>query len=150
MKPGYIINTASTIVLYNLRYLWRSDAEGEPCNINTSDTEQRLCRIACLGHLWERTSKHAQQRLKILGFFADYGAAATSDAFDVSRRTRYRWKQTLRQAGGDRGSPDCQILRAQASATATAPMLAKANPPTARAIPQPRQSQTAGLAETLV
>ncbi|WP_423910159.1 helix-turn-helix domain-containing protein [Candidatus Spongiihabitans sp.] len=39
------------------------------------------------------TSKHAQQRLKILGFFADHGAAATCDAFKVSRRTLYRWKQ---------------------------------------------------------
>ena len=64
-----------------------------------SDTEQRLCRIACLGQLWERTSKHAQERLKILGFFADYGAAATSDAFDVSRRTLYRWKQCARPGG---------------------------------------------------
>ncbi|WP_423908396.1 helix-turn-helix domain-containing protein [Candidatus Spongiihabitans sp.] len=58
-----------------------------------SDTEQRLYRVACLGQLWEMASKHAQQRLKILGFFANHGAAATSDAFNVSRRTLYRWKQ---------------------------------------------------------
>ena len=61
-------------------------------------------RAACLGHLWEMTSKHAQQRLNILGFFAEHGAAATCDAFDVSRRTLYRWKQALRQAGGDRAA----------------------------------------------
>ncbi|WP_423909593.1 hypothetical protein [Candidatus Spongiihabitans sp.] len=29
---------------------------------------------------------------------ADYGAAATSDAFDVSRTTRYRWKQCAKPA----------------------------------------------------
>ncbi len=98
MKPGYIINTVSTIVLYKLRYIWRSDAEGELCNISTSDTEQRLCRIACLGQLWEMTSKHAQERLKILGFFADHGVAATNGAFDVSRRTLYRWKQCAKPA----------------------------------------------------
>ncbi|WP_423910726.1 helix-turn-helix domain-containing protein [Candidatus Spongiihabitans sp.] len=44
------------------------------------------------------TSKYAQERLKILGFFADHGAAATSDAFDVSRRTLYRWKQCAKSA----------------------------------------------------
>ncbi|WP_423907181.1 helix-turn-helix domain-containing protein [Candidatus Spongiihabitans sp.] len=44
------------------------------------------------------TSKHAQQRLKILGFFADHSAAAACDAFDVSRRTLYRWKQCAKPA----------------------------------------------------
>ena len=62
--------------VYKLRYLWRSDAEGEPCNTSISDTEQRLCRIACLGQLWEMTSKHAQERLKILGLFNQHGTAA--------------------------------------------------------------------------
>ncbi|WP_424947896.1 helix-turn-helix domain-containing protein [Candidatus Spongiihabitans sp.] len=47
------------------------------------------------------TSKNAQERLKILGFFADHGEAATGDAFGLSRRTLYRWKQTLRQANGN-------------------------------------------------
>ncbi|WP_423907799.1 helix-turn-helix domain-containing protein [Candidatus Spongiihabitans sp.] len=44
------------------------------------------------------TSKHAQERLKILGCFSDYGAAATCDAFNVSRRTLYRWKQCAKLA----------------------------------------------------
>ncbi|WP_423906527.1 hypothetical protein [Candidatus Spongiihabitans sp.] len=44
------------------------------------------------------TSKHAQERLKILGFFADHGVAATNGAFDVSRRTLYRWKQCAKPA----------------------------------------------------
>ncbi len=49
------------------------------------------------------------------------------------------------------GRPDCQILRPQAPATATSATDAgAANPLAAREIPQPRQSQTAGFAATLV
>ena len=58
-------------------------------------------RIAHLGHLWEMTPKDAQQRLKVLEFFAKHGAQATVDAFGVSRRTLYRWKASLQAAGGN-------------------------------------------------
>ena len=46
------------------------------------------------------TPKDAQHRLTILQFFARYGQAATCEAFGVSRRTLYRWKQTFTQADG--------------------------------------------------
>ncbi len=41
----------------------------------------------------------AKQRLKILTFQENHGMAAACDAFKVSRRTLYRWRQTLREAG---------------------------------------------------
>ncbi|EGQ61807.1 hypothetical protein GGI1_09018, partial [Acidithiobacillus sp. GGI-221] len=43
----------------------------------------------------------AQERLKILRFFARYGLAATVDAFGVSRRTLYRWKAASKAQGGN-------------------------------------------------
>lgn len=58
-------------------------------------------RVACLGHLWEMTPQDAQQRLKILRFFDKHGLDATRDAYGVSRRTLYRWKKALREAGGN-------------------------------------------------
>ena len=58
-------------------------------------------RVAHLGHLWEMTPKDAQQRLRILHFWERHGLAATIDAFGVSKRTLYRWRQKLRQAGGN-------------------------------------------------
>jgi len=45
--------------------------------------------------------KDAQQRLRILRFLDKHGLAATVDAFGVSERTLYRWRQKLRQAGGN-------------------------------------------------
>ena len=42
-------------------------------------------RVARLGHGWEMTRKDAQERLKILRFFAKHGLAATRDAFGVNR-----------------------------------------------------------------
>ena len=57
-------------------------------------------RLAHFGHRWEMTHKEAQHRLTILQFFARYGQAATCEAFGVSRRTLYRWKQTVTQADG--------------------------------------------------
>jgi transposase InsO family protein len=47
------------------------------------------------------TPKDAQERLKILRFWDKHGLQATRDAFGVSRRTLYRWKQALRGAGGN-------------------------------------------------
>ncbi len=47
------------------------------------------------------TPKDAQERLEILRFWDKHGLQATRDAFGVSRRTLYRWKQALRGAGGN-------------------------------------------------
>jgi len=58
-------------------------------------------RVAALGHLWDMTPKDAQGRLEILRFFDKHGLAATTDAFDVSRRTLYRWKAALKAHGGN-------------------------------------------------
>jgi transposase InsO family protein len=58
-------------------------------------------RVAALGHLWDMTPKDAQRRLEILRFFDKHGLAATTDAFDVSRRTLYRWKAALKAHGGN-------------------------------------------------
>ncbi len=58
-------------------------------------------RVAKLGHLWEMTPQDAQRRLQILRFWDKHGLQATRDAFGVCRRTLYRWKQALREAGFD-------------------------------------------------
>jgi transposase InsO family protein len=58
-------------------------------------------QVAALGHLWEMTPKDAQERLQILRFWDRHGLQATRDAFGVSRRTLYRWKQALRDQGGN-------------------------------------------------
>ena len=57
-------------------------------------------RVAKIGHRWPM-NPHAQKRIDILRFWEVHGTAATCDAFAVSRRTLYRWQQTLAQAGGD-------------------------------------------------
>ena len=69
-------------------------------------------RIAQFGHLWSMTPNDAQHRLQILEFWATHGAAATHDAYQVSRRTLYRWKQTVTQAGGNPAALDalCHLL----------------------------------------
>jgi putative transposase len=41
-----------------------------------------------------------EERVKILKFFDQYGAAATQEAFGKSRATIYEWKRRLREAGG--------------------------------------------------
>ena len=58
-------------------------------------------RLAQFGHRWSMTTQDAQHRLQILQFFARHGPAATCEAFGISRRTLYRWKQTFTQAGGN-------------------------------------------------
>ena len=57
-------------------------------------------RVAKIGHRWDM-NPHAQKRIDILRFWQTHGSAATCDAVKVSRRTLYRWQQTLAQAGGD-------------------------------------------------
>ncbi len=56
-------------------------------------------RVAKIGHSWDTMTYDAKQRLKILTFQENHGMAAACDAFKVSRRTLYRWRQTLREAG---------------------------------------------------
>ena len=58
-------------------------------------------RVGALWHLWEMTTKDAQERLRILRFWDTHGLPATLDAFEVSRRTLDRWKAELRAQGGN-------------------------------------------------
>ena len=56
---------------------------------------QRVC------YLWEMETDTAQRRLKILKFFEKYGLQATLEAFDISRRTLYRWKSLYEKSNQD-------------------------------------------------
>ena len=69
-------------------------------------------RVAQFGHLWSMITKDAQHRLTILAFLARHGHAATCEAFGVSRRTLYRWKQTFTKAGENPAALDalCHLL----------------------------------------
>ncbi len=58
-------------------------------------------RVAHSGHVWGMTSKHAQHRLAILKFSDRHGKIAASEAFKVSIRTLYRWRQTLKHNAGN-------------------------------------------------
>jgi transposase InsO family protein len=58
-------------------------------------------RIAAYALRCGMQSEQAQQRLKILRFFDKHGLEATREAFGVSRRTLFGWKQKLREAQGD-------------------------------------------------
>ncbi|MDD2485091.1 MAG: hypothetical protein PHO05_00875, partial [bacterium] len=51
--------------------------------------------IADIEHLSRREKKEIERRLKIIGFFEEYGAKATRQAFEVGRSTVYLWKKTL-------------------------------------------------------
>ena len=53
-----------------------------------------------------RDQKEVERRVKILGFWSEHGEKATKDAFGVSRRTLYRWKQVLKDAQGKLPSLD--------------------------------------------
>ena len=50
---------------------------------------------------WEMETPIAKQRLKILRFYEKYGLQATLDAFEISRRTLYRWKRAYKAGSGD-------------------------------------------------
>ena len=52
-------------------------------------------RVKRFSYLFEMENSEAQKRLKILKFFDKYGVDATIEAFDISRRTIYRWKSLL-------------------------------------------------------
>lgn len=55
-------------------------------------------RVADYALRWGMLNETAQHRLKVLTFFATHGLAATQDAFQVSRRTLYRWRVVWRKA----------------------------------------------------
>ena len=63
-----------------------------------------FCRIAPPRHLWPTTPRETQEGFDVLRSVKKNSFAATSDAFKVSRRTLYRWKKTLREAGGNPAS----------------------------------------------
>ena len=58
-------------------------------------------RVAHSGHVWGMASKHAQHRLAIGAFFDRHDKIAASEAFKVSIRTLYRWRQTLNRHAGN-------------------------------------------------
>jgi len=45
-------------------------------------------------------SEQAKQRVRVLAFWEKHGQEATQEAFNVSRRTLYRWQASLKQARG--------------------------------------------------
>jgi transposase InsO family protein len=56
---------------------------------------QRIC------YLWDMETDVAQKRLKILKFFDKYGLQATLEAFDISKRTLYRWRAIYKNSNED-------------------------------------------------
>ena len=57
--------------------------------------------------LWEHVlrfrymiTEKAKQRTRILAFWERHGGAATKEAFNISRRTLYRWQAALKESGG--------------------------------------------------
>lgn len=55
-------------------------------------------RVADYALRWGMLNETAQHRLRVLTFFKTHGLQATQDAFQVSRRTLYRWKTLFRKA----------------------------------------------------
>ena len=49
---------------------------------------------------WSMISADADARYRILCFWEKHGLLATQEAFKVSRRTLYAWRQRLRSGGG--------------------------------------------------
>ena len=47
-----------------------------------------------------RNKQEVERRIKILGFWIEHGEKATRDAFNISRRTLYRWRKALKDAQG--------------------------------------------------
>jgi transposase InsO family protein len=58
-------------------------------------------RFKRFSYLFEMENTEANKRLKIIKFHDKYGLEATIEAFDVSRRTIYRWKTTLKRNKGN-------------------------------------------------
>ena len=49
----------------------------------------------------ESVSEEARRRYKIIEFYEKYGIETTLEAFEVSKRTLYRWKAKLKKSNGD-------------------------------------------------
>ena len=58
-------------------------------------------RFKRFSYLFEMENTEANKRLKIIKFYDKYGLEATIEAFNVSRRTIYRWKTTLKRNKGN-------------------------------------------------
>jgi len=56
-------------------------------------------------------TKEAQQRVKILAFWRQYGLKATEDAYGVHRSTLYLWQKILREKGIQGLSPGNQARK---------------------------------------
>lgn len=56
-----------------------------------------------------RNKSEVERRLKILRFWQEHGTKATADAFDVSRRTLFRWQAALEGSQGRLDSLDPQF-----------------------------------------
>ncbi|MCV6599360.1 MAG: integrase core domain-containing protein [Alphaproteobacteria bacterium] len=50
-------------------------------------------------YLFDMDNKEANDRYKIIQFYDKYGLEATIEAFNISRRTIYRWKSKLKENG---------------------------------------------------
>ena len=48
----------------------------------------------------DHRQKNIEERLRIIQFFDEFGAAATKKAFNKGRSTIYLWKQKLKRANG--------------------------------------------------
>ena len=58
-----------------------------------------IYRVADYALRWGMSNTTAQRRYKILCFWEVHGLQATLDAFEVSRRTLYNWKQAYKTSG---------------------------------------------------
>ena len=58
-------------------------------------------RLADYALRWGMIAPKAQRRLQILNFWQRHGLAATGEAFQVSRRTLFLWRERLRAEGGN-------------------------------------------------
>jgi transposase InsO family protein len=58
-----------------------------------------LIKIADLAYEFENMTKSANDKYNILCFLDKYGFAATIDAFGISKRTLYYWRQKLKDNG---------------------------------------------------
>lgn len=57
--------------------------------------------LRSVGVSWSMLHDTAEERIRILSFWDEHGIEAATDAFEVSRRTLYRWRARLRKAGGE-------------------------------------------------
>src|SRR3989304_2644095 len=60
-----------------------------------------LYRLGAYALRWGMPNPKPQARPKTLRFFEKPGLHATTDAYDVSRRTLYRWKAAWEAGGGN-------------------------------------------------